>query len=264
MLKPRLITAFLVDSSQHLVKTVNFSERNYLGDPLNAAYIFSGFEVDELLVLDIDASLEDRTISYDFVKALASFTKVPLTVGGGISDLSQIQNLLSLGVEKIILSSKIENNFSFLEKAVNKFGSSSISVVINIKYDLKKYAQVAYLGRSEASSSYCIESLSMAIQNSGAGELIINNIDREGTKKGFDISLMKRLNEKLSIPLVALGGAGNIKHIEDLLTATPINGIACGTLFVYGNESKDVLMNYESTSVWLKNNFKSLIKKFIK
>lgn len=264
MLKPRLITSFLVDSSQHLVKTINFSERNYLGDPLNAAYIFSGFEVDELLVLDIDASLEGRTISYDFVKALASFTKVPLSVGGGISELSHIQDLLSFGVEKIVISSEIENDFSFLEKAVNKFGSSSISVIINVKHDLEKNTQVAYLGRSRKNSSYCLESLSMSIQNSGAGELIINNIDLEGTRKGFDIALMKKLNEKLSIPLVALGGAGNIKHIEDLLMATPINGIACGTFFVYANESKDVLMNYEPTAEWLKNNFESLIKKFIK
>ena len=93
MLKPRLITSLLVDSNQHLVKTTKFNQRHYLGDPLNSAYIFSGFEVDELLVLDIDASLEQRTISFDFIKALASFTRVPLTVGGGITNLSQIQKL---------------------------------------------------------------------------------------------------------------------------------------------------------------------------
>ena len=113
MLKPRLITSLLVDSNQHLVKTTNFKKRHYLGDPLNSAYIFSGFEVDELLVLDIDASLEKRTISFDFVEALASFTSVPLTVGGGVSNLSQIKQLLSYGVEKVVLSSKISNNLNF-------------------------------------------------------------------------------------------------------------------------------------------------------
>ena len=263
MLKPRLITSLLVDSSQHLVKTIKFENRNYLGDPLNAAYIFSCFEVDELLVLDIDASLEDRTIPYDFVKALASFTKVPLTVGGGISDLKQIQNLLSFGVEKVALSSKIYNNLSFLEEAANKFGSSSISVIINVKYDFEKKTQLGFLGRAETGKGKNIESLVIDIQNAGAGELIINNLDLDGTRSGFDISLMKKLNERLKIPLVALGGAGQIRDIEELLSATPLNGIACGTFFVYGNELNDVLLNYEPTAVWLKNNFNTLIKKFI-
>ena len=263
MLKPRLITSLLVDSSQHLVKTIQFDNRNYLGDPLNSAYIFSGFEVDELLVLDIDASKEKRTIPYEFVKALSSFTKVPLTVGGGISELSQIRKLLSLGVEKVVIGNELNRNLKFLKEASNQFGSSSISVIINVKYDKEKKLQVGFLGGTEISLGRSVESLAIDIQNAGAGELIINNIDLEGTRKGFDISLMKKLNEKLSIPVVALGGASNIKDIEDLLLATPINGIACGTLFVYGNNSQDVLLNYVQTAKWLQSNFNLLMKKFI-
>ena len=177
MLKPRLVTSLLVDSSQHLVKTKQFYSRNYLGDPLNSAYIFSGFDVDELLVLDIDASKEKRTISYEFVNALSSFTKVPLTVGGGISEISQIEKLLSLGVEKVVIGNKLNRSLKFLEEAANQFGSSSISVIINVKYDLKQKSQVGFLGSTELSPGRSIESLAMDVQNAGAGELIINNID---------------------------------------------------------------------------------------
>ena len=131
MLYPRLIPSLLVNSKQELVKTIRFKEENYLGDPLNAAYIFSGFEADELLVLDIDASKNKRCISFEFVKSLATFTKVPLTVGGGISNLDQIHDILSLGVERIALSNALSDNLNLLKQAANNYGSSSISVIIN-------------------------------------------------------------------------------------------------------------------------------------
>ena len=255
MLERRLIPSLLIDSNQHLINTRRFSERHYLGDPLNAAQIFSGFEADELLVLDIDASYEERTIPFEFVKALAYFTNVPLTVGGGISNLSQIRDLLSFGVERIALSSKISNNFKFLEKAANQFGSSSISVIINLCLDNDDKKQKGYLGRPEINTPHSIDQLAKDIQNAGAGELIINNIDKEGTKEGFDLELIKRLNETLEIPLVALGGCGNLMHIEELLLNTPVSGVACATLFVYGNEYNDVLLNYKPTSSWLKNKY---------
>ncbi len=260
MLKPRLITSLLVDSNQHLVKTINFKKRHYLGDPLNSAYIFSGFEVDELMVLDIDASLEKRTISFAFVEALASFTSVPLTVGGGVSNLSQIRQLLSYGVEKVVLSSKISNNLDLLKNAANQFGSSSISVIINTKHN-SNGETCAYFGRPEISNPKPLESIAREIQNSGAGELIINNIEREGTRTGFDIKILEKLNNDLTIPIVAMGGCGHLNHIKELLSSTPINGIACGSFFVYGNDYKEVLLNYIDKAIWLNNNFKALIKR---
>ena len=264
MLKTRLIPSLLVDSSQHLVKTIQFKKRHYLGEPLNSAYIFSGFEADELLVLDIDASPEGRAIPFSFVNALASYTSVPLTVGGGISKLSQIQKLLSFGVEKVVLSSKISGNLNLLEDASNQFGSSSISVILNVYNDSNDGQPKAYLGRPEQGLSQPIDSIAMDIQNAGAGELIVNNIDLEGTRRGFNVSLLKKLNEKLTIPLVALGGCGHLQHVEELLLATPINGIACGTFFVYGNEEQEVLLNYSPTAKWLKSNFNMLMDKWDK
>ena len=211
-------------------------------------------------MLDIDASLEKRTISFDFVEALASFTSVPLTVGGGVSNLSQIKQLLSYGVEKVVLSSKISNNLNLLRNAANQFGSSSISVIINTNYNSDN-EPCAYLGRPEIGKPKPLESIAREIQNSGAGELIINNIEREGTRMGFDIKMMEKLNNELTIPIVALGGCGHLKHIKELLSSTPINGIACGTFFVYGNNQQEVLLNYVDKANWLNNNFQSLIKR---
>ena len=256
MLYPRLIPSLLVNSDRELVKTTYFENANYIGDPLNAAYIFSNFEVDELLVLDIDASKQERCIPLDFVESISNFTKVPLTIGGGIKDLNQIHDILSLGVERIAISSILSKNFEILNQASTMYGSSSISVIINA-YINKRGDFVGIFGRPDISKKhYPINEISYLCQENGAGEIIINCINREGTRKGFNINLMQSLNETLSIPLVALGGCGKIDHINELIKKTPISGISCGTFFVYANESSQVLLNYEPTAKWLKDNFK--------
>ena len=255
MLYPRLIPSLLVNSNQELVKTICFQNRNYLGEPLNTAYIFSAFEADEILVLDIDASRNKKCISTDFVHSLSTFTKVPLTVGGGISSLDQIHDILSMGVERITLSNSLNSNFNLLYDAANNYGSSSISVIINTFRSVKGKL-VGCFGRPELSKDFHpIQEICQRCEDKGAGEIVINQVDLEGTRKGFDINLMKNLNEKLSIPLVALGGCGEIKHISDLLASTPISGISCGTFFVYAPKTSQVLLNYNSTSKWLKENF---------
>ena len=260
MLYPRLIPSLLVNEKQELVKTICFKDRNYLGEPLNTAYIFSAFEADELLVLDIDASKNKKCISLDFIKSLSTFTKVPLTVGGGISNLDQIHDILSLGVERIALSSSLNYCFELLNNSVNCYGSSSISVIVNTFKNIEGEL-IGCFGRPELSKKfYPINEICRLCENNGAGEIVINQIDHEGTRKGFDINLMRALNEELSIPLVALGGCGSKEHISDLLKKTPISGISCGTFFVYAPETSQVLLNYTSTSTWLKENSKQFIE----
>ena len=255
MLYPRLIPSLLVNEKQELVKTICFNDRNYLGEPLNTAHIFGGFEADELLVLDIDASKNKKCISLDFIKSLSTFTKVPLTVGGGISNLDLIHDILSLGVERIALSSSLNCNFELLKNSVNSYGSSSISVIINTFRNTEGELMGCF-GRPELSKQFHpINEICRRCEDYGAGEIVINQIDHEGTRKGFDINLMKDLNKELSIPLVALGGCGSTEHISELMQSTPISGIACGTFFVYAQETKQVLLNYASTSTWLKKNF---------
>ena len=242
MLKTRIIVCLLIDSELHLINTKNFLKSKYLGDPLNAAYIFSNYEVDELLVLDVEASNKNKCISFEFVKALSNFTTVPLTVGGGISSLKQIKDLLSYGVERVVIGQNQKSNFTFLRKACERFGSSSISAVLNVKKLANREYQL-FMGRNKIRNSDIL-SEAFSCQKAGAGELIINSMDRDGSQKGLDIDLMKELNEHLSIPLVAMGGCGNCYHIDELLKATPLSGIACSSIFVYAPGTEQLLLRY--------------------
>jgi cyclase len=251
MLRPRLIASLLVDQQLHLVNTTGFSRRHYLGDPLNAAYVFSGFEVDELLVLAIDASPQGEPIPLRFVEALARFTSVPLTVGGGITNLEQIHDLLALGVEKVVLSAALRPGFSLLEQAAARFGSSTISVLLNLRRS-PSGEPLAHFGRPDPDQpGQALLPLALACQAAGAGELVLNDADREGTGSGFDVPLLAGLNAQLTIPLVALGGCGGPGHIQELLDVTPLSGVAAASLFAYAPGGRQVLLNYPSTSAWL-------------
>ena len=242
MISNRIIVCLLIDSQLHLINTKNFLKNNYLGDPLNAAYIFSNYEVDELLVLDVEASKKSKCISYEFVKALSNFTTVPLTVGGGISSLKQIKDLLSFGVERVVIGENQKSSYTFLRKACKRFGSSSISAVLNVKKSANGEYQL-FMGRNKIINSDIL-SEAFSCQEAGAGELIINSMDRDGCRRCLDIDLMKKLNENLSIPIVAMGGCGNSKHIDELLKATPLSGIACSSIFVYAPGTEQVLLKY--------------------
>lgn len=248
MLKPRLIPALLLDHQLHLVKTTRFGDRHYLGDPLNAAYVFSSYEVDELMVLDIDATPARRSIPFPFVAALARFTTVPLTVGGGIHSLEQIQALVALGVEKVALSSVLDHDFAFLAQATHHFGSSTITVVLNVLSRAHE-PPMAQFGRDGEIKP--LAALAQACEQAGAGELVIHHRGLEGTRSGYAIPLLAELNDRLTIPLVALGGCLNHQHIDALLTATPLSGVAVGSMFVYSPGTREVLLNYCDTHDWL-------------
>ena len=253
MLRKRLIVSLLIDEDCHLVNTINFSKRNYIGDPLNAAYIFSHYEVDELLILDIDASKNRRFIPYEFVKALSNFTTVPLTIGGGIGKIEQIQNVLSLGVERVVIGENIKNDFSFIKEASNKFGSSSITAMINIKKTNDSNYEI-FFGKNKFINNNPLD-IAKECQQAGAGELIINQIDREGKGMGFDLDLINALSSILTIPIVALGGCGSTIHIKELIDNTNISGIACSSIFVYADNTKNVLLKYNEVKNEIANYF---------
>lgn len=243
MLRPRLIPVILVDDQLHMVKTTRFQDRHYLGDPLNAAYVFSGFEVDELIVLDIDASPSGRGIPINFVQALARFTTVPLTVGGGLRSLDQIAEVLALGVEKVVLCSALAHDLRFLRDAAAAFGSSTIVACLNTLRTLSgDHRVVERDGRSLIANS--AHDFALACQDAGAGEILVNSIDRDGQRCGYAIDLLCELNDRLSIPLVGLGGAGSDEHVAELLTATRIGGAAAGSLYAYAPGGRQVLLNY--------------------
>ena len=263
MLRPRLVASLLVDQHLHLVKTRQFDVRQYLGDPLNAAYVFSGFEVDELLVLDIDATPQGRTIPMSFVEALARFTTVPLTVGGGINSLEQIHDLLALGVEKVALSAVLADDFGFLRHAAERFGSSTITVILNVLSPCGGET-LAWFGRPDSGSSGLpLQDLALAAQQAGAGELVIQSVERDGLGQGYDVPVLATLNNNLTISLVALGGCGHSRHLAELLEVTPLSGLAAGSLFVHAPNSRQVLLNYPLTHRWLQQQlpgFQSLVR----
>ena len=261
MVQPRLIPVLLVDHQLHLVKTTAFDRRHYLGDPLNAAYVFSGFEVDELLVLDIDATPQGRSIPMRFVEALARFARIPLSVGGGITTLEHIHELLALGVEKVALSAALQRDFSFLQKAADRFGSSTISVVLNVSEpscpnDSELASALACFGRPDSSNArQPLLDLARACEEACAGELVLNYVQRDGTRMGYSVAQLAALNRQLTIPLVGLGGCGSDGHIAELLSATPLSGVAAGSFFAYAPESREVLLNYPLTHHWLQQEF---------
>ncbi len=258
MLRPRLIASLLVDQQLHLVNTTGFSRRHYLGDPLNAAYVFSGFEADELLVLAIDASPQGEQIPLRFVEALARFTSVPLTVGGGITNLAHIHDLLALGVEKVALSAALRPGLTLLEEAASRFGSSTITVLLNLRRSPNGEPLVHFGRPDPVHTGQPLLPLALACQEAGAGELVLNDVDREGTGSGFDVALLAGLNAQLSIPLVALGGCGGHSHIQELLAATPLSGVAAASLFAYAPAGRQVLLNYPITSAWLQRQLPAL------
>ena len=166
-----------------------------------------------------------------------------MTVGGGISSLKQIKEILSYGVEKVAISQCLNNDFKFLKEATDRFGTSSISVILNVKKDSNNNYQ-AFLGSTKGRPHNFFD-LAYRCQLAGAGELIINNVDFDGQKMGFNIELMSQLNKKVVIPVVALGGCGQVDHIKNLIQKTHVSGVACSSLFIYANEQNNVLLKYQ-------------------
>ena len=235
------------------MKTRCFTNRVYLGDPLNAAYIFSEYLADELLVLDIDASKENRSIPIEFVAALSKFTNVPLAVGGGISQLAQVEAIIAAGVERVVLGSALSSSLEFLSDASRSFGSSSISVIVSyLSPDHNSEGSPLPSFFLSAFDPNVLENIVLACEDSGCGEIIIYDIRRDGASSGFDIPLFSRLSSRLSVPLVVAGGCGSDDHIIDLLNNSCVSGVAVGSNFVFSPNSRQVLLSYPEKSSCLR------------
>jgi imidazole glycerol-phosphate synthase subunit HisF len=244
MFKPRVIPALLLKNTG-LVKTTKFKNPRYIGDPINAVKIFNDMEADELVFLDILASKMNRCISIDFVRKVGDEANMPFSAGGGIKSVDQIKNILNAGAEKVVINSHALADKTLISKASNDYGSSTIVVCVDVKK--------SYFGRYHIYTKCGTKRTKMDIvdyiqevEKQGAGELIINCIDRDGTMEGYDIELMKRVSESVGIPVVALGGSGNIKHMSDVLDQTYVSAVAAGSQFVYHGNRNAVLINYPS------------------
>ena len=243
MLRPRIIPYLLVHKGG-LVKTVRFGAPKYVGDPINAVRIFNEKEVDELAVLDIDATVHNREPNYKMIANLAAECRMPLCYGGGVTTAAQVQKIISLGVEKVALSAAAVRTPDLISEAAEQVGSQSIVVVLDVKKAglLRRYEVLTHNGTQ--STGLDPVSFARRVELLGAGEVVVNAIDRDGEMKGYDLDLISRVREVISLPMTVLGGAGSLADIEGLVRQFGIIGAAAGSLFVFKGKYRAVLINY--------------------
>lgn len=242
MHRPRLIPVLLL-KDKALVKTIGFRNPKYIGDPLHAVHIFNELKADELVFLDIDASKQGRTIDTELVRKIGEEADMPFSVGGGIRSIENIRKLLACGAEKVVINSMAADDPEFIRKASDEFGSSTIVVCMDVKKKWLVGRRIWSYGGTK-SSDMNPEKFALLMQNNGAGELIVQSIERDGKMTGYDVDLVRSVSEHVTIPVVALGGAGNLDHMKDVYEHGFANGLASGSFFVYQSTRRGVLINY--------------------
>jgi cyclase len=248
MLKPRIIPVLLV-RDKGLVKTLKFKSPKYVGDPINAVKIFNEKEVDELTVLDIDASIEGREPDYKMIANLASECRMPLCYGGGIKTLEQAQKILSLGVEKVAFSSAFFDDPPLITRLAEQLGKQSVVLVLDIKKKFLSSKYECYTANGSINTKICPIEFSSHAESLGVGEVVINSIDNDGVMKGYDLEIIAKIKQAVSVPVTALGGAGSIEHFEALIQQEGIIGIAAGSFFVFKGKYRAVLISYPNAEV---------------
>lgn len=241
MLRRRIIPALLMRDGG-LVKTVKFSKERYIGDPINAVKIFNEKEVDELCLLDIGATTEGRPPAYNEINEIVSEAFMPIGYGGGIQTMDHVERLFKLGVEKVIMNTAAFENETLVKEASGVFGNQSIVVSIDIKKDLFGQYRI-YTRSGKSKQKIDLITAVKKMQDLGAGEIILNNIDRDGTMQGYDVEPINKVSKVIDLPLVALGGAASI----DDFVAAILNGasaVSAGSMFVFQGVHKAVLISY--------------------
>jgi cyclase len=243
MLRPRVIPCLLV-RNKGLVKTVRFKEGKYVGDPINAVRIFNEKEVDELMVLDIDASRLGREPDYALIERLAAECRMPLCYGGGVRTVTEARRIVGLGVEKVSLSAAIVANPTLVRDIADEIGRQSVVVVLDAKRRLGGARWELWTHNASVSTGKCPIEFAREVDQLGTGEVVINSIDQDGVMRGYDLELAARVRDVTSVPMTVLGGAGSIADLESLVVKFGVIGAAAGSLFVFKGPYKAVLINY--------------------
>lgn len=243
MLRPRIIPCLLV-RNKGLVKTVKFKEGKYVGDPLNAVKIFNEKEVDELILLDIDATTENREPDFELIRNIAIESRMPLCYGGGVKTVEHAKKIISLGAEKVAISSVALSNPYIITEMAHAVGTQSVIVVIDVKAK-------SFFGKQEIVSHNGTKltglnpvEFAKQCEAAGAGEIVINSVDHDGVLDGYDLKLIKEIREAVTLPLTAIGGASSLNDLSDLISKFGVVGAAAGSLFVFKGKYKAVLINY--------------------
>ena len=244
MARIRIIPCLLI-SDGGLVKTKQFKNPIYIGDPLNTAKIFSEKEVDELIILDIDATLKGKDPNYNLISEIAGECSMPVAYGGGIRTLDQTRKLIRCGIEKVVINSASLERLELIQEIAEVFGSQSVVGSIDVL--------------STAPEDYCVltrsgtkktklrpEDHAVSLVSAGAGEIFLNSINRDGMMAGYDLVLIRKVAESINVPLVACGGAGTVAHLKQAIQIGTASAVAAGSMFVFYGKNKAVLINYPS------------------
>lgn len=243
MLRSRIIPSLLLHNGG-LVKTRHFSEPKYVGDPLNAVKIFNEKEVDELAFFDIDASVKKRAPNLALLKHIAVESRMPMCYGGGVDSVEMASRIINIGFEKVSISSAALQRSQLIREMAQAIGSQSVVVTLDVKKNrlLPGYTIYTHNGKEKVKRDlldFCREAVEL-----GAGEIVINSIDRDGEMKGYDLDLAKALRQQVSCPLTMLGGAGSVADMQALIDSVGVVGAAAGSLFVFKGPYRAVLINY--------------------
>lgn len=242
-IRPRIIPVLLIDDRE-LVKTVRFRERTYLGDPVNAVKIFNRKRIDELMILDIGAAKNKREPDYEMLRDIASEAFMPLSYGGGITSAEQAKELVKTGYEKIVINTQLVRNPGLVRQTADVLGSQSVVASIDARLVHGKYMCAVEDGQKTVKVSP--KTLAKRAEKLGAGEILINSADRDGTMDGYDLRLVRNVAESVSIPVTACGGAGSVQDLEKVLHKGHAHAAAGGSMFVFYGRLRAVLITAPS------------------
>lgn len=242
MRRIRVIPVLLIQNSG-LVKSIRFKKHQYVGDPINAVKIFNEKEVDEIVILDISASRERRPPNIQQISEIAGEAFMPLAYGGGITTLEQIRKILYSGAEKVVLNTSALDSPQLITAAARQFGNQSVVASIDVKKDwLGRYR--VYRNGGSRNTGLLVADYARKMEDAGAGEIFLTSIDRDGTFRGYDLELIFKVSQSLSIPVVACGGAADIDDFHKAATEGGASAVAAGSMFVFQRPHRAVLISY--------------------
>jgi cyclase len=249
MLRPRIIPCLLIHKGG-LVKTQGFKSPKYVGDPINAVKIFNEKEADELVVLDIDATVNRVEPNYALIAKLAAECRMPLSYGGGINSVEQAKRIISLGVEKVAISAAAVADPAIVTRIAEAIGRQSVAVVLDVRKKPGLLTMGYELCTHNAKTTHKLDPVAFAktLQVAGAGEIVINSVDRDGDMKGYDLELAQKMQAALRVPMTMLGGAGSLEDLAVLMGKCGVVGAAAGSLFVFKGKYRAVLINYPTAA----------------
>lgn len=243
MLRSRIIPSLLL-RDRGLVKTRQFRDEKYVGDPINAVKIFNEKEVDELAIFDIDASTQGREPDYELLRDIAVESRMPLCYGGGVTSAAQASRLLQLGIEKVSVSTAAIARPELVREMADAIGTQSVVVTLDVRKAGLLGRHTIHTSNGRHATKLKLTDFLQQMETLGAGEIVINTIDRDGMMQGYDLALAQAVREAVSIPMTMLGGAGSIADMQALIDAVGTVGAAAGSMFVFNGIFRAVLISY--------------------